>query len=414
MIYLLIFFAVCILVAAQVYKKAGSALCFVTLFCPILALLMWKANVTGIKLAATLLLSLLVAFRGVSTHNVHKEGNFLTYSIFTLMILIFTTDFFLKTSWSASVQEDVSQILINYLQYVVLPFLLVFFFVTEDVLYDYIHSLQKWGLIYVILLFTFFALSGIDVYSRIMLFEEDSALNSIGVSRMAILPLIASVFILNEGYGNRLVNIFTIIISALLILLCAQRGCLIGIMIALVIYVLLDKTKMRIGYKILLVMSSILLVIVLVNTNLFGIADRFSLLSDVKNTDIYRYDAIIQSWELFKSNGFLFGLGTNGYTLNSDGVLEYAHNFILECMVEYGILGLILSLCIVIGGIVYSVRIFKMPNKEVWHNIIPCIWLAETCSVMVSSNIVGGSLFIPFSALLALEYDILTRNQKMN
>lgn len=285
------------------------------------------------------------------------------------------------------------------------PFVLLPFFVPDDYTREKtVDAIPFWGLIYLLTLLTCFGFSSSILADRTQLEDTTEGLISpIPFSRyMAIVAMVCFIRSLSfERFeiNKRIVFISITILFGLALLIAGQRGTLIGFCVAL--FALLFRKEYRshavaisfiLGFTFLAILNFF-------DIFQFQIFQRFSQFEDFESFE--RYNDYTRTWNIFVDNDFLWGLGTNGYLYKTGRI--FPHNIVLEHITDYGLLGLICILVLLIFCIKYAVALIKY-SSSYSDLAISCCWITICFSAMVSSSLIGHRLFYILSGLLVFSY----------
>lgn len=409
--YLVALIVVICVVLWQIKNKPGYALTFVILFDVVISLLMYNAGLSGVKLIILYVLYGITILPLILSRKYQYCKSPLTSFIIVYFILVFATNLFSEGKWSSMRVRDVHSFQFQYIIKVVVSFFLAVFFLTKENLSAFLKAIPFWGIVFFAVVLFVVNLKQIDFADRATISEvAENRLNSISISRYSAMIFIPSFIIALFEKEKRNLNFVCLAVAAVsffFLFLSAQRGTLIGVALALVLFFLLNiNRKNKVRYLVIFILVVSFFWIVFAN-NWFGLYDRFVGLESFK--EMPRFYDYGTSWGIFKKNDFFFGEGSLGYYYLTGR--EYPHNFVLESMVEYGLFGLLLSISILICGFVYSFKILRNKNIHYIYKAVPLIWISQAFSILVSSSILGGHWVMVFSSLLALEYKLISDKQ---
>ena len=200
--------------------------------------------------------------------------------------------------------------------------------------------------------------------------------------------------------------IIILICSVFILLLASQRGTIIGVAVA--VLMALGIVLIRQGKIIPFIGSIILisgLITLLIFNNNFEIMGRFQQLENYREFERFADYGI--AWKSFVENNYITGLGSMGYSVYTGGQRPYPHSLILELMSEYGIIGLLYAVLVIILGGIISFRILIKSTKISPIMSVPLIWIALLFSVLVSGNLLYNAPFIFITGILILIYQKL-------
>lgn len=384
------------------YRNPAATLILLTLYVYIIELILIKVNITGYRFALKYVcyfLMILGSFRysSVTFRKILSDKSIQSMLLLTMSMTFYNLFFIAQMHHKQITEFQTSAFLFTFIPF----FIIALVFNKKDKLDKFVNYIIIGGLIFYVLLYLNIDFSKLVIGDRTSIYQA-AKLDSINLSRIAASILIVSYLKITDWRGSKkwfsIAAIIAATVSLYAILLTAQRGTIIGI--AAAVLFLIYKSKAM--YKIKLIGTSILIILVFillvgpVDIDEFGIVKRFTDLEKFKEYN--RYDDYFKSFRIFKGNSFLIGTGSLGYFFHTGR--EYPHNFILECMVEYGILGLIAALMLIINGLISMKKLTKIWHSDVNITAISCLWLMMLISVMVSGNIISNYLFFIYSALL--------------
>ena len=91
-----------------------------------------------------------------------------------------------------------------------------------------------------------------------------------------------------------------------------------------------------------------------------------------------------------------------GYSAYTGGFRQYPHSMLLELISEYGIIGLIFAISIIIYGIYMCYKILTRSNCANIEMSVPVLWIALLFSVLVSGNLLYNASFFLATGVLIL------------
>jgi O-Antigen ligase. len=300
--------------------------------------------------------------------------------------------------------DVVKEVQNSYLINVFLPFLFIPFFVQRKDISSFVNAIPMWGVIYLfVLMITFHFDFGSIFQDRAILYESSNELvGTIQLARTSCITLLALLIMSFQRKIQKrsfLIMIAFACISLFFLLGAGQRGMLIGFLLSLLLLLLNNQWRRSLfpiyGVLIILLLVAGLLIV-------FGkieIFQRFSQFNDVQSFN--RYWDYGNTWEIFRENSYFYGLGTKGYFFQTGRI--YPHNIILEHISDYGLIGLICILVLIICCLKYSVKAIRY-SFSYQSIIIASCWIALCFEAMVSDGINGQRMFYIFSGLLALCY----------
>ena len=133
----------------------------------------------------------------------------------------------------------------------------------------------------------------------------------------------------------------------------------------------------------------------------FGQFSLFNRFRSLQSTSYYvgsRYWIWYQALQMFIAEPFV-ALGPGGF----NGIYgNYPHNFILELVIDYGIISLIVLPLLVVYGFIKSLQIFRNNHINKSIKIVPLLWLYYFFNTMISGDIPINQLWFLLSFLLVV------------
>lgn len=307
-------------------------------------------------------------------------------------------------------QNPVSAISPNYVRniylYTFIPAILFsyLFFICYDI-EKLLMALASVGLLTIFFLIANFSLSLFFQLGR-EFFSEVTQLDTISTSRLVAMPFVVSIIYMWDSERVKWLRILSAgiaILCVILILAMGQRATVLGISISLVaFYMFTDAGFLKKVTNVLSIGLIIAVTIFFIGTENLFIIDRFMLLNSqyIQNTE--RFMDYFNTWELAKSNYFILGAGTEGYSYFTNQMREYPHSIILESFADYGLLGLILILSIIGYSLFYSIYIFRYGlNSE---KAVPMIFIVILVSALFSGSFATNHLFFTMAGIISPVY----------
>lgn len=238
-------------------------------------------------------------------------------------------------------------------------------------------------------------------------FNDITGLDTIAVSRLLSLPLIAAVIFLLDDQKEKWIRIacvFIAVISIILVFTMGQRATVLGVTLALLsFYLFTDIDLMKKVSNFILFSILVIIVIVIVGLDNLFIFERFQELNSLASIQqMQRFYDYIGTWELAKQNYFVLGSGSMGYAFFTNLLRPYPHSILLESLTDYGLFGLLLMLAIIYYALVYSIYIFKRGTHA--EKAIPMLFIVYFVSSLFSGSYETNSMFFTFVALLSPVY----------
>jgi hypothetical protein len=269
-----------------------------------------------------------------------------------------------------------------------------------------IKSFFYWGVSYLMVIVLLFDMDiNVIMEDRMKLNDQTEILDPISLSRYAGFSTISSVYFLLFGHSKKRLTVlfvFGFALSVFFLLLAGQRGTIIGVVLSLSLLGIREEYR----NKMIWLLPIVLVCIYLSAFSSFEVFDRFK---DLENYQTYnRFYDYIKVWEIFKTNGWLYGLGSEGYYYLTGR--SYPHNIILEHVSNYGLLGLLCIVVVIVKSLQYSVRLMKF-SKNYYDYIVVSCWFMTLSSSFVSASINGNKLFYLFSGMIVISYSFLKEKE---
>ena len=302
-------------------------------------------------------------------------------------------------------KATIDQAQFRFFSHAVFPFLILPLAVPDRYTREeMIASIPFWGIIYVIVFLSSFSISSEIISDRGMLGESTGGtIGNISLSRIiAVVIVVFFMRIIASGYKQKYENpylIFGCALFFLFLLIVGQRGTLIGVGIAL-LSLFLRKEWRRNSFLIAGVGLFVFLIsATFIDFGQFQIFQRFSQFQNIESFE--RYHDYGKTWEIFKENDFLWGLGSKGYSFRTGR--PWPHNIVLEHISDYGVAGLLCITVLLVFCCRYTITLIRHSNNATDLSIA-CSWIVLCFSAMVSSSILDHYLFYILSGLLVLTY----------
>lgn len=315
-------------------------------------------------------------------------GNSYLALLFSIVYFNFTSDF--------NQSIDFTDFYRSLLLYNFIPFFIGLYLInSKDHIKDFVFSINLWGILYIIFVFIYTNFSNINYLDRLT-FVDETGFDTIATSRTGAIILISSLFMIKTK-KLLLLNIPILISSAFLLLVTGQRGTLLGISFGVVLYFIFSKYSnlKNLLYK-LAIITAVIAVFSFIDLNRFEVFNRFSELKDYESFE--RYQDYFEVWQIFESNSFVYGEGSLGYYFLTARV--YPHNIVLEAIVDYGLIGFVSIIIIIIFGLIYSLRLIRFSEDDFNNQVVAYIWIMLLISVLVSGSFASNSIFFIFTGIL--------------
>lgn len=274
---------------------------------------------------------------------------------------------------------------------------------------QFVRSTNMWALLFIAYHFLFLELQNLDFSNRTS-YNNISGLNTISSSR--IFAIIFIINFVNFTFKKSVGAAVMICLSAYFILATGQRGTIIGLIMGVMSYFVLNRVGDGRSFFLLLFIGILINVISgFLDVQEIEVFDRFEELENIE--EISRYADYFMSFNIFRSNYLFFGEGSQGYYFLTQRI--YPHNIFLESMVEYGLIGLVSVVVLVVVGVrnCYFVLRIRANNLDKESLAICIIWIMLFFSVNVSGSFATNSIFIIVSLVLANRVRQI-KNERMN
>ena len=408
--YFILLILLIILLIYTIYKQdVGSFACFSLLFFSIAVTLFYGVSPVLFAMNAPVHLALFIILL-VWQFNYYSWRTITEYlrNPVVLSVLAVTVIMLLHNSISPyyhTYRSDVDEAQFHFFSRVLFPFLILPFIVPDKYTRGrMVNAIPFWAIIYAIVLLSTFTFSS-DVFSDRMQLSDNTGgiTGSISISRFsAIVIVVVFMRILSTGYKKKFENIYLIIefiLFILIMLIAGQRGTLIGLGLAFLALFLRKEWQRHSFFIAGLAFFFVLVAITFIDFGQFQIFQRFSQFEDIHSFErFYDYG---KTWDIFKDNHFLWGLGSKGYFFRTGRA--YPHNIILEHISDYGIAGLLCITILLVYCLKYAFTLIRF-GMHVDELSIACCWIVLCFSAMVSSSMLTLFLFYTYSGLLALTY----------
>ena len=323
-------------------------------------------------------------------------------AVCVFIVNMFVHDYVIST-YMLFHESDMKAFQMNVMINSMFPFLALPLFIrNENEEHSFLNSIVFYAVLYYIVLF-FTVGFNMEILSDRMLMEEDSIINPITLSRYAGIAVIfgfvyffKSESIIHKSFFGVLTIVFFFVLLA-----AGQRGTLIGVMLAMSLLLF----RQGVFKSVLRFLPFLIILGVVLTTFSFQVFERFEQFEDYDS--FQRYDDYFNVFRIFESNYFLFGLGSCGYEFATGR--SYPHNIVLEHIVNYGLVGFLCIMTILLCCVKYAFQILKRGENLNDLGII-CCWIVLFFSACLSASIAGNRLFYIFSALIILKKMELQKN----
>ena len=359
--------------------------------------------------AAFYFILLLWQFNYYSWRNAfHFLKNPVVLSVLAIVVIILLYNDF--SPYYHTYKTTIDQAQFSFFSHVIFPFLILPLILPDCYSREeMVASIPIWGIIYIIVLMVSFSISSDIISNRGVLADSTGGTTgSIALSRISATVIIVIVMrIIASGYKQKY-ELYGLIIECVLfvlvMLLAGQRGTLIGLCVALSALFLRKEWR---RHSFLIAGIGLLVVLILFTFIDFGQFQIFQRFSQFQHIETFqRYHDYGRTWEIFKDNDFLWGLGSKGYFFRTGR--PWPHNIILEHISDYGLFGLLCIIILLYFCCRYTITLIRHSDNTTDLSIA-CCWIVLCFSAMVSSSILSHYHFYIFSGLLVLTYQDFQR-----
>lgn len=306
-------------------------------------------------------------------------------------------------------KSDTAYVLVFRFFLQVIPIIIFLIIVLEKK--KFLDELAEGIIIYGALLFCVLAFTT-DMLSTLLSrgeFREVVGVSPIGLSRRAGIIFITSLFYLLYRDKYKKTVVVVLFISLLVMIASTTRGPFIALFITLFVVLLLKKEKLKTKALRLSVITGIPIIFGVIVLNyidfevLFMFLDRLERLQNFENMRRFRrlqwaMDFVQSDFKL-TSLYFWLGLGPAGFSYYFG--LGYAHNFIIEIILEYGFLGILSVILFLTYSFYYAYWIITNGSSN-QYIYIPALFIFLFLSAMVSGDIVGNRNLFFISVIQAI------------
>lgn len=387
-------------------EKVGVILCLLTLFPELVGVILNKAGFMGFNMAVKYALFAVCLWkcRKLINENFSNLWRNPISILFYLLVaaMVWHNEFY---TGGADSNPNIATFQLNVILRVFIPYIIIMLCADhDDVIKQYCNAIPWWGLGFII---TFVALMGfeaVDMSDRMTL-EKETGVNSILLSRIAAMTILGALipYIRTNEKLLKYSYLGIMIVGAFMLLLASQRGTIIGVGVAIILalaLILLREGKQKQFWITTACLGAA--IFILLNFFDFEILNRFQQLEGYQSFERYADYGI--AWRAFSENDYLTGLGSMGYNKYTDGFRPYPHSMILELMAEYGLIGLITAIGIIVVGSWMTYKILIRTEKATTEMTVPIIWVALLFSVLVSGSFLSNAPFYLLTAVLILCY----------
>ncbi|MBR5075049.1 MAG: O-antigen ligase family protein [Bacteroidales bacterium] len=400
---ILMLVAICFFVLG---KKSGAILALAAVFSDMAGIILEAAGIEGINMLFRYLLFLIVIVMNIDRLKcgirrlIADSTSIMLYAVIITMLVLN-----LYVVGRARNDSDVADFQLNVILRVLIPYIVVILALTDKkIVKDFCMSFLVWGGLFFATFFLLIGMDGVVIEDRMTL-EEATGIGPIELSRFAGIILMSCLgFLLGAKTRIQPLFIAMILIGLFLLFLSSQRGTILGVLVSVMVFLYFNLAKKGHPGTLVIVAGFLLIIVYLFLEQFhFSFLSRFKELEDIEESN--RYLDYGFSWAAFSQNHFFWGLGSRGYFYFMDELREYPHSFILEQMVEYGIVGLCFAVVLIVQSVKCCIRLFRNSLCPDFIKIVPAMWIVLLFSVLVSGNFLSNAqFFVTTAALLAVYY----------
>jgi len=310
----------------------------------------------------------------------------------------------------------------------VLPAIIYLIFVLDGAKKElFVNQILKgiliFGFLFALILLTTTDVINVANYHRAEI-RDALGIGTIAITRMGAIIFITSLLLLFDNeFKKYVIYLYLAIgIGITLIVLGTSRGPLVSLLATLVFYFLARrKTNLYIiirknFVKIVVSILAIIILLSLYNFSDLQVVDLYG--KRLEGLEDYRSIGRFKRYELayhfytnqfsFISPMFLIGAGPGGFGLQFG--YGFAHNFILEILFEYGLIGVIVIIFFISTNLKYIFRLLSENISEKFM-IIPLIVFFRLGTTMFSGDLVSWRNLFFYSIILIHVY-IIAMSQK--
>ena len=387
-------------------EKVGNILCLLTLFPELVGVLLNKAGFMGLNMAVKYALFAVCLWecRRMINENFSNLWRNPISILFYLLVaaMVWHNEFYIG---GADTNPNIATFQLNVILRVFIPYIIIMLCADhDDVIEQYCNSIPWWGLGFIVAFVALMGFGAVDMSDRMTL-EKETGVNSILLSRIAAMTILGALIPYLRATDKLLKYSYLVIviIGAFMLLLASQRGTIIGVGVAVILALALILIREGKQKQFWIITTCLVAVIfILLNFFDFEILHRFQQLKGYQSFERYADYGI--AWRAFSENDYLTGLGSMGYNKYTGGFRPYPHSMILELMAEYGLIGLITAIGIVVIGSWMTYKILIRTENVASEMAVPVIWVSLLFSVLVSGSFLSNAPFYLTTAILILCY----------
>lgn len=279
------------------------------------------------------------------------------------------------------------------------PIFLIIIFtfrITDKFLIEFQSGILIHGALFLLTIYFVSGLALIDDIQRSD-FRETMRISPLLAANISAVITITAMFRLfkNNNIWGHISSFLIIVASSTLMILTASRAALIFMVLSIIVYFVIARHKITTKLAGLFIFALIFAsgtAFVLISEH--SILDR--LLALQRYDEMLRYTRLELAYDIIKSfNMGYFGLGPSGFGYTTK--LGYPHNYVVEMIVDYGLLGFVSVLFLIFFSSVYSVKLIISGNR--YFEYFGILFLYLFMATLTSGDVVTAR-FMQFSGLI--------------
>jgi len=393
-------FVLLIMSVSDVVKKDNSVLAYLIFFQEIHILIFKKIGLSQYSLIFYVGLVIIFSLFSYTSKTTEQRVKHFIFNPISISIIVICVMMIFHVSFYGFLSEE-SYILVNrfFLQIVpVLLFILVFVN-SRASLIMLSNGIIKYGILFFSVVYFCTDLGEIADLSRSD-FRDELGISPIQLSRLSGMIVIASVvYMYFKDFSVKYFKyILAFILGLYFMVLGMSRGPFISLLLTMFVVLYFSKK---------ISLSSVFLVILFLAISIYLVIPFLSMDFSSRFEEFNDYESMLRfvRIQLFFSylkefEVFIFGLGPEGFGFKSG--LKYPHNFAMELIIEYGLLGWLSLFLFIFYSFKFSknILIFDFsPEALIFSSIFIYYFLAS----MVSANLIGNRALL-FSSFILLNY----------
>ncbi len=389
-------------------RDIGSLLCLTTIFPELIGIILDANGISGLNMIVRFSLFaviFIICLPQMNTGYINLFNNPLTIFFYIFVFTLVLHNVYLIEG--AMKNPKIATFQLQFFLRVFIPFLILLLTANKkNVLINLCDSIPIWGAFFIAAFLLVFGLEHLDFSDRNTI-QEETGINSISLSRIAVIIAVPSLFYFLKGYSRyRFFHFIIFLFSLFLLILAGQRGTIIGAGFSALLFLIIAYLKQgKLMTFSIIIIAVVLISYIILSLYDFQILHRFEELKHYESFE--RYSDYGTAWKAYSDNNYLTGLGSMGYYYYTHAQRDYPHSFILELMCEYGIVGFLFSITTIIYGFFMSYKVIEKNLSEFQNDlsVIPLIWCSLLVSVLVSGNLISNATFLTTTAILILEHN---------